>query len=462
MARGSSLRMTIHNGFDKALSAIVDSNITTLIAAVVLYMIGTDQIRGFAVTLFIGITMSMFSALYFGHLMFDIAERRRWVKELKMGKLIGVTSFDFIAKMKAAVTFSVTFILLGVVLLLARGTDSLDIDFSGGSMVTFQFKEPQQIDEVRTKLNKNNTFSTSMTLERLALSDEKTSADTGKQFRLRTKEQDVNKIRSGISETFPGDQLKHVTLNFTAPTSAGAKEVSLKETRNRKSDVALNQSSGQLPAAHGDDELKAGANKDDSQKEADKTEKPAASDKPAADKGDDEKKSASEKKDAENKHAKTKDTEKPDSDKKADAPSDSKAENDKPAGSKTKAEEEPKPAKTKPAEPKSPVKIPDEPELPETPADVAVDSFVGGQRSELTFSSEITTSTAGAYLFSELQKINTSFTDPEALFRVTGLEGSGTKAKEDSNVVRNYSKMLLETRNNVPVADLEKARAAMK
>ena len=93
MERGSSLRMVIHNGFDKALSAIVDSNVTTLIAAVVLYMIGTDQIKGFAVSLFIGISMSMFSALYFGHLMFDIAERKRWVKELKMGKLIGVPQY---------------------------------------------------------------------------------------------------------------------------------------------------------------------------------------------------------------------------------------------------------------------------------------------------------------------------------------------------------------------------------
>ena len=81
MERGSSMRMVIHNGFDKALSAIVDSNVTTMIAAVVLYMIGTDQIRGFAVSLFIGLTMSMFSALYFGRLMFDIAERKRLIRD---------------------------------------------------------------------------------------------------------------------------------------------------------------------------------------------------------------------------------------------------------------------------------------------------------------------------------------------------------------------------------------------
>ena len=465
MARGSSLRMTIHNGFDKALSAIVDSNITTLIAAVVLYMIGTDQIRGFAVTLFIGITMSMFSALYFGHLMFDIAERKRWVKELKMGKLIGVTSFDFIAKMKTAVTFSVSFIVLGIVLLLSRGTDSLDIDFSGGSMVTFQFKEPQQIDDVRNKLNRNSTFSTSMSLERLALADESTSAETGRQFRLRTKEQDVNKIRAGISETFADNkyELKRVTVKFTPPTLAGAKEVSANEGRNpklevRSSDVALSQSVSQLPAAQGDDELKAEAKKDDTAKEGEKTEKPAASEKPAVDKAD-EKKPVSETTDAEKKEPEKSDTDKKsDTGKKAETPAEPKSGDDKSTGSKTGTEKESKPADTKPA-PKAPVKTPDEPELP---LETSIDSFADGQRSELTFSSEITTSTAGAYLLTELQKINKSFTDPEALFRITGLEGSGMQAKEDSNVVRNFSKMLLETRNNVSATDLKQALDAME
>ncbi|MDA0285542.1 MAG: protein translocase subunit SecD, partial [Planctomycetota bacterium] len=55
LSRGASVRMAIHNGFDKAFTAIIDSNLTTLIVAIVLFMIGTDQVKGFAVTLFIGI-----------------------------------------------------------------------------------------------------------------------------------------------------------------------------------------------------------------------------------------------------------------------------------------------------------------------------------------------------------------------------------------------------------------------
>lgn len=60
----------------------------------------------------------------------------------------------------------------------------------------------------------------------------------------------------------------------------------------------------------------------------------------------------------------------------------------------------------------------------------------------------------------ELQKVNKSYVEPEALFRLTGLEGSGTSAKEGA--VRNYSKMLFEARTTVPTSDLETALAAMQ
>jgi len=73
--RGSSLRMAIHNGFDKAFVAIFDSNITTLITAVILYMIGTETVKGFAVALFIGMVMNLYTAVYISRLHRD--RRRR-------------------------------------------------------------------------------------------------------------------------------------------------------------------------------------------------------------------------------------------------------------------------------------------------------------------------------------------------------------------------------------------------
>ncbi|MBL9123512.1 MAG: protein translocase subunit SecD, partial [Planctomycetaceae bacterium] len=70
LARGAALRMAIRNGFDRAMSAIVDSNITTLMTAVVLYVLGTDQVKGFAVTLFLGISISLFTSVFCARVVF--------------------------------------------------------------------------------------------------------------------------------------------------------------------------------------------------------------------------------------------------------------------------------------------------------------------------------------------------------------------------------------------------------
>ncbi len=75
LKKGAADRMAIRNGFAKATVTIIDANLTTLITAIVLYAIGTDQIRGFAVTLILGILFSMFTAIYVSRTFFDFAER---------------------------------------------------------------------------------------------------------------------------------------------------------------------------------------------------------------------------------------------------------------------------------------------------------------------------------------------------------------------------------------------------
>ncbi len=190
-ARGSSLRLAIQNGFSRAFTTIVDANVTTLITAVVLYMIGTDQVRGFAVTLFIGILMSMFTALYFGRLMFDIFERKRWLSQVKMLSIVGTTHWDFISKKSIAAVCSALLIAVGMTALFVRGKENLDVDFTGGTMVTFEFVEPQDRQDVRAALDK---IFESVTLERLTLRDENTQGEKGKRFRLRTTTRDADMI----------------------------------------------------------------------------------------------------------------------------------------------------------------------------------------------------------------------------------------------------------------------------
>ena len=211
LERGSSLRMAINNGFDRAFSAIIDSNMTTLISAVILYMIGTDQIRGFAVTLFIGLVVSLFTVLYFGRLIFEIAEKKRWITKLKMMKLLGHTDIDFIGKEKYCWVGSAVIIIGGLACFAYRGNDNYDVDLSGGTMVTFQFNEPQNIAQVREKLESKLH---DISLERLTMPGERQTGDDGKQFRVRTKEQDLQKVRQEVAEAFVGSGLRRVTMAY--------------------------------------------------------------------------------------------------------------------------------------------------------------------------------------------------------------------------------------------------------
>ncbi|MEX0717667.1 MAG: protein translocase subunit SecD [Planctomycetaceae bacterium] len=227
--RGSSLRMSIHNGFGKALSAIVDGNVTTLITAIVLYVIGTDQVRGFAVTLFIGIVASMFTALYFGRLMFDIVERKRWLKSVRMLSIVGRTQWDFLGKKTIAIGASLVLIVGGLTGFAARGNENFDIDFNGGNMVTFEFVQAQDPAFVSAALRApelQDELKTGLTIEPLWTLDEADAGGKAKKFRLRSMQSEIKVVRHAIDRAFqePGRELKKVTLDQYRPITSIPRE----------------------------------------------------------------------------------------------------------------------------------------------------------------------------------------------------------------------------------------------
>ncbi|MDA7978369.1 MAG: protein translocase subunit SecD [Pirellulales bacterium] len=162
LGRGAALRMAIRNGFGRATTTIVDANLTTLITAVVLYAIGTDQIKGFAVTLILGILMSMYSAVFCSRVVFDLAERTRKLKQLKMMRLFTATDFNFLGKKMLCGTASVVLIVAGLGAVIMRGSGVLDIDFTGGSQAQILFAEDSRDGQlydtayVRTKIDEWN------------------------------------------------------------------------------------------------------------------------------------------------------------------------------------------------------------------------------------------------------------------------------------------------------------------
>ncbi|MDG1992522.1 MAG: protein translocase subunit SecD [Pirellulales bacterium] len=144
--RGASVRMAIRNGFQRAFSTIVDSNLTTLITGIVLFSIGTDQLKGFAVTLILGLSLNLFTAVFCSRVIFDLAEQKRLLKTLSMARLFGKTSYEFVRWVRPAVVVSLVFIAIGLVAAWQRGQGIFDIDFTGGTSVQVAFKEDQGLD----------------------------------------------------------------------------------------------------------------------------------------------------------------------------------------------------------------------------------------------------------------------------------------------------------------------------
>ena len=151
-ARGASLRMIIKNGYDKAFSTIFDSNVTTLLTAVIIYYVGSEEIKGFGLTLGWGIVTSLFTALFVTRTVFTALVKYNLLKDIRMLQAIGVPNIDWYAKRKLFIPLSIATSLIGLALLYGRGKrDALDVEFLGGvnAEVALKSAVAGQYDDVR-------------------------------------------------------------------------------------------------------------------------------------------------------------------------------------------------------------------------------------------------------------------------------------------------------------------------
>ncbi len=128
----------VHAGYRKAFSAIIDSNVTTIIAALILLHFDAGPIRGFALTLIIGIVSSLFSALFMTRFFFAGWVQNPKNKELKMSHLIKSSSFDFLKYTKPTILISAILILVGGYFLFSEKQNILGMDFTGGYALTVE------------------------------------------------------------------------------------------------------------------------------------------------------------------------------------------------------------------------------------------------------------------------------------------------------------------------------------
>jgi SecD/SecF fusion protein len=154
LRNGKGIKAALKEGYQKAYSAIIDANLTTLLTAIVLVTLGTGPIKGFATVLIIGIFTSLFSAIFITRLIFDSrlsnAKPVSFFMEWSRNILIN-TKTDFIGKRKLSYTISLILVGVGVVSMFTRGLN-LGVDFTGGRTYTVRFDQTEDLDNVRNTL----------------------------------------------------------------------------------------------------------------------------------------------------------------------------------------------------------------------------------------------------------------------------------------------------------------------
>ena len=152
LAAGKSLRGAIAAGYEKAFGTILDANLTTLIASVILIYMGTGPVKGFGVTLTIGLSVNMFTALVVTRLIFDALLDRGWLRSIRMLRFIGETRIDFLRWAKPAFIASWMLILVGNGYgIFVRGHDVLGVEFTGGANLTLAFDPAHRVEVDRLR-----------------------------------------------------------------------------------------------------------------------------------------------------------------------------------------------------------------------------------------------------------------------------------------------------------------------
>jgi len=153
-AAGGTVRAAVDRGFRHAMGAIVDSNVTTALTALILYLVGTGPVRGFAITLLIGLAASMISAVSVTRTFFLIwLERRPTLDSIRFRTFgpLPRRHYDVIGLRRWAYGLTTLFVVPGLILLAARGV-RYSVEFTGGALIQVDTREAIDAGRLRTAL----------------------------------------------------------------------------------------------------------------------------------------------------------------------------------------------------------------------------------------------------------------------------------------------------------------------
>lgn len=221
LALGKGIRQAISDGYKHAMSSILDSQITTFLIGVILYIFGSGPILGFATTLMLGIVTSLFTAIFITRIIFE------WMlkKDMKISvsypwsdHTLKNANFGFIKNRKKCYAISVTLIVISLISIFTKGF-SLGVDFSGGRTYTVRYEQVVNLEEVRNDVN-----------EAFGVTSEVKTFGTENQVRITTPylieqtsdeadKQVLDKLNEGLSK-IQGNQYEIVSSQKVGPTIA--------------------------------------------------------------------------------------------------------------------------------------------------------------------------------------------------------------------------------------------------
>lgn len=196
-AFGKDTRIAIGSAYDKAFSAIFDSNITTLITACILSMLGSGAIKSFAITLIIGLSASMFAAILGTRAVYRWGMDLGFVKKLSFMNLIKATKFDFMGKRKAYAVIGLGLILISIVGMATKKDTMMGIDFTGGTTITYQLGDADNIpvEDIEKALSE-------LELSKKAYPQEESNPSSGLQLTVRCATEDASAINDKLRQSF--------------------------------------------------------------------------------------------------------------------------------------------------------------------------------------------------------------------------------------------------------------------
>ncbi|WP_438483538.1 protein translocase subunit SecD [Oleiharenicola lentus] len=149
IAAGKSFVTSNQSGFLKALTTILDAHLVQLLICAVMIWLGTGPIKGFGVTLAIGVISTLFSVLITGHMLMDMLVESGWIKKITMRRMISDVHVDWVKYGKLSFIGGWIIVAIGLGVVIYKGDGIYGIDFAGGDMVTITFKDKIDTGKIR-------------------------------------------------------------------------------------------------------------------------------------------------------------------------------------------------------------------------------------------------------------------------------------------------------------------------